>query len=211
MIEQFYKAYNNTLEMLVIRKYITNEDKANYIYPIKDFILKKHNDITQLDIRGVFTPDGKPVVVLFIEEDLKNYRTTGMLSEFLLNRISEDELNNCYIICIYQSKDDDNNTEIITTLNIKKERQMLMEKKTIQLLQMSLIAIDRFNNSIMPEIKLLSKDEPIDFAKSSMSIITLSDAITRYYGAMPGDIFQFYRKMSTGPNISWRQVRTVFG
>ncbi len=91
MIEQFYKAYNNTLEMLVIRKYIKNEDKANYIYPIKDFILKKHNDITQLDIRGVFTPDGKPVVVLFIEEDLKNYRTTGMLSEFLLNRISEDE------------------------------------------------------------------------------------------------------------------------
>ena len=58
----------------------------------------------------------------------------------------------------------------------------------------------------MPDIKLLSKDEVVDFNKSSMCIIEQKDPITRYYGASVGDVFQFYRKMITGPNISWRRV-----
>lgn len=207
MIEKFYNAYINTLNMLVIRKYITNEEKEKYNYPIKDFVVKKTNDISSLDIKNIYTPTGKPVIVLFIEDDImNNYRTGKATNELLLNRVSEEELLTSYIICIYQSKSDDDTPDEITTANIKKEKLLQAENKHVQFLNVNIMAIDRFNNCIMPEIKMLSKDEIIEFNRSSMSVIEQKDAITRYYGASVGDIFQFTRKMSTGPNISWRRV-----
>ena len=202
MIEQFYKAYNNTIQMLVDRKYISNEEKEKYVLPIKDFIIKKNRDINLLNIKNIYTRDKKPVIVLFFEDDLKHYKTKKMILEFLSTRLSEEEIETHYIICVYQSKEDEKQLDVDI---VKKEKQL--DSLSIQFFPICIMSINRLNNHIMPQTELLTdKDAVPDVGKSSMNVILSSDPLSRYYGANPGDIFKVIRKSANGPSISWRRV-----
>jgi DNA-directed RNA polymerase subunit H (RpoH/RPB5) len=207
-MENLYNAYCYTLQMLLDRKYITQEKKQQLEYNVKDFVNIININIAKLDITNIHTRNGQPAMVLFFNEDLKYNKTINSILELLRTRITDDIIDSNYIILVYKSTEDA--AEIKFEDIYKKEKNFTYDNKAIQLFPSSYIAINIMNNIIMPKTELITdkkeQEELLLVGKSSMNTILLHDPVTRYYGATTGDIFKFIRKGNDGLNISWRRV-----
>ena len=209
MLKTFYNAYLNTLTMLVDRKYI-NEDKKKLLYlTFDEFIEKKKKDISLLNITNIYTNNthqsipapSMPVIVLFFDEDFKTYKTYNTIKEILLNRITENELNTHYIICIYQSK---NNTLHTNEELKKKDNLFLANNIKVQFFTISKMATNILNNKIMSKVKLMNQNKISNiYNPSQMNSILSLDPVVRYFGASQGDIFKFIRE---GPSVAFKRV-----
>lgn len=208
-MEQFYKAYLNTVKMLHDRMYITEKQKEELFLKPAEFVNIKNKDISKLDIKHINTRDGKPVYVAFYDDNLSNYSRYTMILELLKIRLTEDIINNYYIIVVYQSNEDDDTEKILKDI-IKKEKEFIASKRQIQLFPSEILAIDLLNNIVMPKVELITdlkeKAEILEMGKLSMNSVQLSDPLTRYFGATSNDIFKIIRKGKDGPSISWRRV-----
>jgi len=206
-MEIYYKAYLNVLQMLEDRLYITKQKKKELELTPLDFVTKKNRNIAELDIKNIKTRDGMPAMVVFFDEDLKDYKQTALLEQ-IKKRLNDDIINTTYLIIVY-------NTDVDNAINfediIKKEKTFLANNKKIQLFPITSISYNIMRTSFMPSISIVTdpddREQLLNMGKQALNVIFISDPISRYLGLATGDIIKCISRGLDTNSISWRRVQ----
>lgn len=211
MEDIYFKAYNNMLQILELRKYVSDETGKNNIssfkLSFKDFVSNKFNKDKELDISGLVTPDQKPVFVVFT---LPNQELTNKVSD--LSQLIENHLPAKYNSSSASDiKENTKGIKLIIVHNNQPDSDGLINDKQFndkinaEMFHVKRLSIDILNHKFMPRFELLSEAESKDITSklgTKLAKISESDPVSRLFDAKPGQIFRITREHSIG----WRIV-----
>lgn len=200
----------NWIKMLTNREWLNEDLSTNIKTAIKSLNSSDNKEIAIINskiINPITEKNETNYVLIFIlrkistivkDQDIQNYINTykDYYKFFILQTIEQTTV------------------PTIETISSKVEKQLIDVGDT-EVFSHNFLMIDRIDNIYVPQHILLSKDESEQYvqeygSKLNMSKIFITDPISRYYNAKPGQIFKIIRSSNTsGQELSLRYVVSI--